>query len=216
MMKVAVVEDDQITGRLLVDTLAGAGMRVELFATGADALEKIGSYFMPDVALMDINLPDISGIELTELLKQRHPAIEIIVQTVMEDTTTIMNAIKAGATGYLLKASQSHELLEAIRVVREGGSFLTSRIARKMLQEFRTLHGREGDEMKFGLTERENEILTELVNGASYKEIATKLSISYHTVNNHVRRIYEKMQVNSRGEAVAKILSKKKKNSNNI
>lgn len=205
-MHIAIVEDEAIIGELLKESLEKGGRRVDLYHSGAEALEKL-PMAVPDAILMDINLPDASGIDLTRALKERYPAIEIVVQTVLEDTGTILQAIKAGASGYLLKASTPEEVEEALRVVTGGGSFLTGKVARKVLQEFQSPEKREtlpGGIKRFGLTQREDEILRGLVQGDSYKEIAHRYGLSFHTVNNHIRKIYEKLQVNSRAEAVAK------------
>jgi len=205
-LRVAVVEDDPVIGALLAQAVRASGMQAALFGSAPDALRALGATPF-DIVLMDINLPGMSGLEATAIIKERHPQVEVIVQTVMEDTDTILQAIKCGATGYILKGVPEAELIESITVVSRGGSFLTGRVARKMLQEFKERPAAVSGE-RFGLTPREEEILRELVNGLAYKEIAAKLAISFFTVNNHTRHIYEKMQVSSRAEAVARALSR--------
>ena len=158
----------------------------------------------PNVVLMDINLPGMNGVECVRRLKQVAPDIQVIMLTVYEDTETIFNALAAGASGYLLKRTPRAELLEAIRDVRRGGSPMTAHIARKVVQSFqRTGASPLPTE---NLSEREQEVLDCLAQGFLYKEIADKLGISYETVHTYIRRIYEKLQVRTRTEAVAKFL----------
>jgi len=158
----------------------------------------------PDVVLMDINLPGMNGVECVRLLKQLRPEILAVMLTVYEDTDNIFNALAAGAAGYMLKRTKSAELLEAIREVIRGGSPMTTHIARKVTQSFQ----RSGPSAQptENLSEREQEVLDCLSQGFLYKEIAEKLGISYETVHTYIRRIYEKLQVRTRTEAVAKFL----------
>src|SRR5215831_4579435 len=158
----------------------------------------------PEVVLMDINLPGMSGVECVRRLKQVVPATQVVMLTVYEDTDNIFNALAAGAAGYLLKRTKSAELLEAIQEVHRGGSPMTTHIARKVTQSFqRSGHSTQPTE---NLSEREQEVLDCLSQGFLYKEIAEKLGISYETVHTYIRRIYEKLQVRTRTEAVAKFL----------
>jgi DNA-binding NarL/FixJ family response regulator len=202
---IEIVEDDGVASDLLREYLKSDQTIVSaVYTSGEEALERIGQgKEIPQIVLMDIKLPGISGIETTRRLKAEHPGLEIVVLTIHEDAPTIVEAIKAGASAYLLKGASRDEIIIALNEVLNGGSFLTGRVARRLLQKFRTLES--GESGAFGLTEREEEILKELVHGGSYKEIAFKLKLSVHTVNNHIRRIYEKMQVHSRGEATAKL-----------
>lgn len=209
ILNLVIVEDEPMMGKLIKEALVHADRETSfvLYSSGYAALEGIaGAETKPDIVLMDIRLPDISGIELTAILKEQYPDIEIIVHTFIDDTETIMNAIKAGASGYLLKVLFNQEIWNAIEIVEQGGSFLTGRVAKKMLQYFQAPKKQVYGQM-FALSEREEEILTDLVNGASYKEISAKYNLSEHTVNTYIRRIYKKMQVRSRGEAVAKAIS---------
>jgi DNA-binding NarL/FixJ family response regulator len=161
----------------------------------------------PDVVLMDINLGKrgMDGIECVRRLKAMHPGILIIMLTVFEDTEKIFAALAAGATGYLLKRLPPSELLEAIREVMAGGAPMSTSIALKVVQSFQTSpgHGTESAE----LSHREREVLNGLSRGLAYKQIADQLNVSIHTVRNYIRRIYEKLHVRSRTEAVAKFLS---------
>ncbi|MDH4099865.1 MAG: response regulator transcription factor [Nitrospirota bacterium] len=217
MLHIAIVEDNTTASRLLKDYLESEELKVTaIYNSGEEALATIPTLPLPDVILMDIGLPNISGIEVTRRLKESYPQLEIVMQTVFEDCGNIMEAIKAGASGYLLKASSREEIISALLEVKKGGSFLTGKVARKVLREFQDQGAGEisaGADSKaapagrFGLSDREEEILKGLINGDSYKKIADDLCISVHTVNNHIRKIYEKMQVNSRGEAVAKAIN---------
>ncbi len=158
----------------------------------------------PQVVLMDINLPAMNGVECVRRLKQLLAGPQVVMLTVYEDTDNIFNALAAGASGYLLKRSKSAELLEAIREVQRGGSPMTTHIARKVTQSFQKA-GPSAQPTE-NLSQREQEVLDCLSRGFLYKEIADKLGISYETVHTYIRRIYEKLQVRTRTEAVAKFL----------
>ena len=209
MVHLVIVEDNPTAGKLLLDYIEGEEIHVHaLYTTGEEAMEKIPTLPLPDVILMDIGLPGISGIALTRRLKQRYPNIEVVVQTVYDDTDNIVEAIRAGASGYLLKASSREEIIHAIMEAQRGGSFLTPKVARQLLCEFQQIEKTEVQQEVFpkgGLTEREVQILKRLIEGDAYKTIASQFRLSIHTVNTHIRRIYEKLQVHSRGEAVAKV-----------
>jgi DNA-binding NarL/FixJ family response regulator len=153
---------------------------------------------------MDINLPGMNGVECVRRLKQLAPDIQVVMLTVYEDTENIFNALAAGASGYLLKRTRSAELLEAIRDVQKGGSPMTTHIARKVVQSFQKTGA--ATPSTGNLSQREQEVLDCLSQGFLYKEIAEKLGISYETVHTYIRRIYEKLQVRTRTEAVAKFL----------
>src|SRR5438128_6822861 len=158
----------------------------------------------PDVVLMDINLPGMNGVECVRRLKQLAPETLVVMLTVYEDTENIFNALAAGASGYLLKRTTSAELLEAIIDVQKGGSPMTAHIARKVVQSFQ--RAGPSQQATENLSQREQEVLDCLSQGFLYKEIADKLGISYETVHTYVRRIYEKLQVRTRTEAVANFL----------
>jgi DNA-binding NarL/FixJ family response regulator len=158
----------------------------------------------PDVVLMDINLGGMSGIECVRQLKPLMPATQVVMLTVFEDTEKIFSALASGASGYLLKRLAPAKLLEAIREVHEGGSPMSAPIARKVVQSLQPVFAR-GDATA-GLSPREREVVDGLAEGQAYKQIADKLGVSIHTVRNYIRRIYEKLHVCSRTEAVAKYL----------
>jgi DNA-binding NarL/FixJ family response regulator len=156
----------------------------------------------PDVILMDIQLPDGSGIECTEELKRKLPAAQIMILTVYEDSSKIYKALAAGASGYLLKRTPPDELVRAIRELRSGGVPMSSEVARKVIRAFRSRE--ESADRVSGLTPREEEVLELLARGQLSKEIAGELGISVETVNSHLKHIYEKLHVRTRVEAVLK------------
>ncbi len=202
---IAIVEDNDELRATLARLLNRAeGFRcVSQFANAEAALEALPKE-RPDVVLMDINLPGINGVECVRKLKQTAPAILVVMLTAYEDTENIFNALAAGASGYLLKRAPRAELLEAIHEVRRGGSPMTTHIARKVVQSFQKAG--PSPQATENLSSREQEVLDCLSQGFLYKEIAEKLGISYETVHTYVRRIYEKLQVRTRTEAVAKFL----------
>ncbi len=204
---VAIVEDDDGVRAKLVQAINRfkACRCVGDYATAEQALEQLPAV-RPRVVLVDIHLPGLSGIECVRRLKAAHPDIEFIMLTVYEDTDTVLSALTAGASGYLLKQATREELLEAIQQVHAGGSPMTSHIARKVVQSFRQ-PAPPGTDLP-NLTPREQQVLELLAKGYIYKEIASSLNISYATVHNHIRKIYEKMRVRSRTEAVAKYLTR--------
>ncbi|HEB94630.1 MAG TPA: response regulator transcription factor [Gammaproteobacteria bacterium] len=211
MIFVTLIEDDPVAADLLKDYLSGEELKIHNhYASAEVALERIPTLPLPDIILMDINLPGISGIEATQRLKQQFPDVDIVMMTTFEDSKSILGAIRAGASGYLLKASSSAEIRDALQEIHRGGSFLSGRIARKVLDEFRddllVQDAPANSHQVEQLSAREQEILDRLVKGESYKTIADACNISVHTVNNHIRKIYEKMQVHSRAEAVAKAM----------
>ncbi len=207
-IKVAIVEDNEklrsTLGRVISRT--EGYLCVGQFATAEEALQCIPS-LKPQVVLMDINLPGLNGVECVRQLKPQCPETQFIMLTVYEDTDNIFNALAAGATGYLLKRSSRQELLQAIRDVVDGGSPMTTHIARKVVQSFQRPLPRP-TEATAELSPREREVLDLLAQGFLYKEIAERLGVSYETVHTHIRRIYEKLQVRTRTEAVAKFLKR--------
>lgn len=209
---VSIVEDsEQLRG-----TLARMIDRAEDFqclgdyGTAEDALEAIPKN-PPNVVLMDINLPGMNGVECVRKLKQLLPGTQVVMLTAYEDTENIFNSLAAGASGYLLKRSKSAEILEAIRDVQNGGSPMTTHIARKVVQSFQASAAAASApvpaaEPSEELSPREQEVLDLLSQGFMYKEISDKLGISFETVRTYIRRIYEKLHVRTRTEAVAKAL----------
>jgi DNA-binding NarL/FixJ family response regulator len=204
-INVAIVEDDAGVRASLARLIGGSpGFRcVSQHATAESALQELPRT-APEVVLMDINMPGLNGVECVRRLKPLLPSTQIIMLTVYQNPEHIFNALAAGATGYLLKQTPPGELLDAVRDVHNGGSPMNSHIARKIVQSFQRQApvGREGE----NLSPREAEVLDLLAKGYLYKEIAQNLNLSYATVHTHVRHIYEKLQVRSRAQAVAKHL----------
>ena len=208
MFTVSIVEDnDQLRATLARLLNRAEGFRcVSHYPDAESALAALPGE-RPEVVLVDINLPGMNGVELVRRLKQAAPQILAVMLTAYEDTENIFNALAAGAAGYLLKRAPRGELLEAIREVRRGGSPMTTHIARKVVQSFqKTSPSPQTDGASDTLSTREQEVLDLLSHGFLYKEIADKLGISYETVHTYIRRIYEKLQVRTRTEAVAKFL----------
>ena len=202
---VSIVEDnDELRGTLARVINRAEGFRCLSQYPDAEAAVEALPRDCPDVILMDINLPGMNGVECVRRLKQLAPACQVIMLTVYEDTENIFNALAAGASGYLLKRTPRAEVLDAIREVNRGGSPMTTHIARKVVQSFQQPGA--SSQSTEGLSPREQEVLDCLSKGFLYKEIADKLGISYETVHTYIRRIYEKLQVRTRTEAVAKFL----------
>ena len=200
---VAIVEDDADVRQSLVSVLGRAsGIRcVGAFGSAEEAMREL-PLVKPQIVLMDINLPGMSGVDCVRGLGPQLPDTLIVMLTVHDDTDTIFDALSAGASGYLLKPVRAAELLAAIRDVQAGGAPMTSNIARKVVHSFKK-PAAVADETG-NLTPREREILDLLAQGYIYKEIADQLHIGYRTVHTHIERIYGKLHVRSRSQAVAK------------
>jgi DNA-binding NarL/FixJ family response regulator len=200
---VSIVEDDAQARKILAGWLAHApGFRLSGDWGDAEAALPALQDRKPNVVLMDINLPGMSGVDAVRKLKPILPDTQFVMLTVYEDADHIYNALAAGATGYLLKETPRQELLDALQDVHHGGSPMTSNIARKVVQSFG--HARHSSVTADELSPREQEVLDLLARGYLYKEIAERLNISIPTVNTYVRRMYEKLHVRSRAQAVAK------------
>jgi DNA-binding NarL/FixJ family response regulator len=203
MINVAIVEDEDNVRKGLAALINGSeGFRCVLTYSSAEkALPELLKN-SPNVVLMDLNLPGMSGIECIRRLKARQPALPIMVLTVYEDDDKIFESLRAGASGYLLKKTPPARLLEAILDLQNGGSPMSSSIARKVVQTLQAM-GPSSKEAE-NLSKREHEILAYLAKGYRYKEIADALFISIETVRTHLHNIYEKLHVRSRSEAVLK------------
>jgi len=158
----------------------------------------------PDVVLMDINLPGLSGIECLKHLKPKMPALDVIMLTVFADDDTVFDSLCAGACGYITKNASPEKILDAIREVRDGGAPMSGRIARMVVSSFKI----PGDPSA-QLTDREKEVLDELCRGKSYKMVADALNITHDTVRHHIKNIYKKLEVHSVSEAILKTMKKK-------
>ena len=202
VISVAIVEDDDS----IRDSVANWIRKAEGFTCvgefpNAESAAAKMLELRPDVALVDINLPGLSGIECVRKLKPQLPNTQFVMVTVYEDATHIFDALAAGATGYLLKRTTRDALITALREVHAGGSPMTSNIARKVVQSLH--HAAPKAKTSDVLSKRENEVLELLAQGYLYKEIAASMGISPPTVNSFIRRIYEKLHVHSRAQAVA-------------
>jgi DNA-binding NarL/FixJ family response regulator len=202
MIFISVVEDNAGVREglsVLVDGTDGFKC-VGKYSSCEDALEGIESD-TPDVMLMDIGLPGMSGIDGVRLVKSKFPDIKVLMLTIYENNERVFEAICAGADGYLLKTTPPVQLLQAIREIQSGGAAMSPGISRKVLEMFQRSHGKSSGD--FDLSQRELEILQHLVQGNSYKVIAEALFISAHTVHFHIKNIYRKLHVTSKSEAVA-------------
>lgn len=204
---VAIVEDDRRVRESLAVLINGAeNLRcVSTHASGEEALAAAPPK-KPDVVLMDINLPGMSGIECVRKLKQQLPKTQILMLTMYEDDEKVFQSLVAGASGYLVKRTSPAELLKAIEEVHSGASPMSGKIARSVVEYFHKLQSAAPAEEY--LSRREQEILNLLAQGYRYKEIAGALSISFETVRSHLKNIYDKLHVHSRTEAVVKYLRK--------
>ncbi|RCR67221.1 response regulator transcription factor [Larkinella punicea] len=208
MIRVAIFDDNKTFTDNLSLLFEGSDdyLLTGVFSNALNVVAKVVKA-KPDVIIMDIKMPEVSGIEAVKTIKKEHPAIQILMQTVFEDEDKVFAAICAGASGYILKGTPPDDMLEAIAEVYTGGSPMSPSIARKVLSFFQTVHQPEPE--FYDLSKREKEILKCLVNGLSYKLIADTCFISINTVNSHIRKIYDKLHVNSSQEAISKALRQK-------
>ena len=204
-ISVAIVEDDAEIREGLERTIAKAKQfsYLKAYANGEEALAELPR-LAPNVVIMDIRLPGMDGVECTRRLKKILPATQVLILTVFMEIDQIVNALKAGASGYILKRTSRVELLQALEQVWEGGAPMSGEIARKVVESFRQPQQAELIEGK--LTPREEEVLRSLAMGNGSKEIAEQLNVSLDTVKFHLKNIYTKLHVRSRTEAVAKFL----------
>jgi DNA-binding NarL/FixJ family response regulator len=204
-LRISIVEDDDEIRAHLAFMLSNAeGFSVvSQHRQGEEAMNAI-LQAPSDVVLMDINLPGMSGIECARQLKIKLPALQILMLTIYEDADLIFESLKAGASGYLLKRTPAAKLMEAIREVHQGGSPMSSQVARKVVQYFNPPKGKSKDMER--LSARESEVLDQLARGRLYKEIADTLGVSIDTVRKHLQSIYQKLHVHTRTEAVVKYL----------
>ena len=205
-IRISIVEDDEPPRRILADVIRGAN-DLELLSHYGDTAQALESLpkDKPDVVLMDINLIGSTGVECVRHLKPLLPNTQFLMLTVYEDSDHIFAALAAGATGYLLKDTSREELLAAIHQIMTGGSPMSSSIARRVVSSFAKVEQNPAPGLEV-LSPREQSVLSLLTKGYLYKEIAEQLGISGPTVNTYIRRIYEKLQVHSRSQAIAKYL----------
>jgi DNA-binding NarL/FixJ family response regulator len=204
--RIAIYEDNNALReslKMIIDFTPGYTC-VGAYPNGNNLLEDISST-KPEVILMDIDMPGISGIQAVELLKKHYPEVMVVMQTIFDDNDNIFKAICAGADGYLLKNTPPARLISGIEEVLEGGAPMSASVARKVLESQRSNTGSNDS----ALSGREKELLKLLVEGHSYKIVADKLFISVGTVQSHIKNIYSKLQVNSKAGAVAKAIRDK-------
>jgi DNA-binding NarL/FixJ family response regulator len=205
-LRIAIVEDDKELLKGISRSLSqnndvkviGTFSNAEDFLNEAEKLK-------PEITLMDIGLPKLSGIDCMRKLKPLFPKMQFLMWTTFEDDEKIFDALKAGASGYILKSASTEQIVQAIQDLHKGGSPMSSSIARKVIASF---HAPEIKRSEYNLTNRENEILEFLAKGYRYKEIAEKLFLSLETVRSHVHHIYEKLQVSSRTDALNKMFKR--------
>jgi len=204
---VAIVEDDSKVRHSLASILKrGSGVHcVGEFGDAEEALRELPR-LRPRVVLMDINLPGMDGVTCVRKLSELLPEMQIVMLTVYDNTDAIFNSLAAGASGYLLKPVSTAQLLAAVRDVYAGGAPMTSNIVRKVVQSFKQPAPAERETENFSLSAREQEVLDFLAKGYLYKEIADQLAISYGTVHTYIERIFKKLHVRGRAQAVAKYL----------
>jgi DNA-binding NarL/FixJ family response regulator len=202
-IRTAIIEDDAPFARMFEDYFKrrGSGIRcVAVYSSALEALERIPSD-PPEVALVDINMPGMNGIEFISRIRTSCPSVICLVLTTFDDDSSVFDALKAGACGYLLKRSSPDEIVSAIEQAVGGGAPMSPHIARQVVGFF---HARPAPGSKDTLSERERQIIGLLATGLLYKEIAERLDLTFETVRSYVKRIYEKLHVHSRTEAVNK------------
>ena len=208
MIRIGIVEDNNTLRSSLVNLFNETeGMACVMSQSNLrNIVSELGKE-QPEIVLMDIGLPDISGIEGVRTIKSNFPDVQVLMFTVFEDDEKIFEAIRSGASGYLLKKTSPQQIIDAIHELHQGGAPMSASIARKVIQSFQSppLHNLRD----YALTPREMEILYSLVDGLSYKKIADKYSISISTVQTHISSVYLKLHVHSKSQAVAKVLGKK-------
>lgn len=201
MIRVLIYDDSEAIRISIGDMLNATEGFVSVGAfANAILVESQIEELMPDVVLMDINMPGINGIEATLLIKSKFPHIKVLIQTAFDNDEHVFGSLKAGAEGYLLKSSSAEKIVRGIEDIFQGGAIMTPSIALRVMQSFQPT-SKPTD--AYNLTKRETMVLGLLSEGLSYKMIASKMDISYFTVNAHIRKVYEKLQVNSSAEAVS-------------
>lgn len=209
-LRVTIFEDNRILREGLTQLIGGSPgfICAGAFANCSNLVNDIENT-SPDVILMDIEMPGMNGIEAVKIIKSQFPNVKILMETIFDENDKIFHSICNGAEGYILKNTAPVQLLSAIREIYEGGAPMTPSIASRVLKMFKNRFPESGDPQQFNLTDREKEILKCLVEGMSYKMIADACFISADTVNGHIKNIYKKLQVHSKGEAVAKAIKGK-------
>lgn len=205
-----IIFDDNVNVRESIALLLSTTENMQLTASFENCKQLITDIEKtnPDVVLMDIDMPVFNGIDGVRLLRTKFPDLPVLMLTGFEDDEKVFNSLCAGANGYVLKNANMESLIQYINEVHAGGAPMTPVIARKVLNQFTKFQPATTTDESYNLSVREKDVLQLLVKGKSYKMIADELNISYETVHSHIRKIYQKLQVNSVGEAVSKTLSK--------
>ncbi|MDN4164449.1 response regulator transcription factor [Cytophagales bacterium LB-30] len=205
-ISIAIAEDNSIALSALRERLKNyPELVVEFTAShGRQLLAQLKKQPNIDLVLMDIEMPELNGVETTREIKTKYPQIKVLMLTMFDDEELLFNAIMAGASGYLLKEDSAVQIFQAITDTMAGGAAMSPGIAMKTLRLVRQPLAKDTKTEDFGLTDRETELLMQLKNGLTYEEIASNLHISYHTVRKHIENIYRKMQVNNKVEAIQK------------
>lgn len=211
-VKVLIVDDHQVVREGIVAILS-TKKDIEVVGSAKDGVEAVEKTreLLPDVVLMDISMPRMNGVEATRLIKREHPHIGVVVLTMYAEEEYIFDLVKSGATGYLLKDSDSGQIVKAIRAISDGESLIHPSVASKILNEFSLLaegKGRKPDRLEHDLTEREITVLRLVAEGKTNKEIANVLDLSEKTVKNHVRNIFHKLHVYDRTQAAIHAIRK--------
>lgn len=205
MTLIGIIEDNEALRKsvgLLFDT--SSEFHMVLSEGSCDGIIEKLNNTLPQLLLMDIDMPGMNGIEGVQLVKQHFPAISVIMFTVFEDDEKIFNSLMAGASGYILKKADPLKIIEALQELRDGGAPMSPAIAQKVIRMFR--NDKKSSREQFNLSKRETDILNGLIKGYTYKELANEYGISVETVRSHLKNIYEKLHVHSKSEAVAKAL----------
>jgi len=201
MIRVLLYDDSEAVRLSIADLLTNSS-GLTLVGSFADVMQVEAQVdeLLPDVVLMDINMPGKTGVEATRLIKSKHPLIKVLIQTAFDNDEHVFGSLKAGAEGYLLKSASPEKILKAIDDIYQGGAIMTPSIALRVMQSFLPQTKKTST---YNLTKRETQVLKLLSEGLSYKMIAARIEISYFTVNAHIRKVYEKLQVNSSSEAIS-------------
>jgi len=205
MIKITIYEDNaQLREGLSILLNSTEGFSVlGAFSNPTNVVEQYNS-LKPDVILMDIDMPETNGIEGLKILRKVNTDVKVLMLTVFDDNQNVFEAIKNGANGYILKKTPPAKLIEYIQEANTGGAPMSSSIATQVLKMFSSIHTSDEKQQDYNLSDRESEVLQLLVNGYSYKMIASEMFIAIDTVRSHIKKIYEKLHVNSKSEAVAK------------
>lgn len=205
-----VIYDDSAERRESLELLLSLNEEITCIGSFSDCSKVVEQIkeLKPDIVLMDIRMPIVDGIQGTQKIKEISPETKIIIQTVIDDDDNIFNSLKAGAEGYILKSTPGDKIIQSILDVYNGGAVITPSIALRITKFFNVIQEQKPKDFE-PLTQREKEVLKLLTDGLSYKMVAAKLDVSYYTVNAHIRKIYQKLSVNSLGEAVSLALKNK-------